>query len=682
MPASIFNKSLNGGGRGFTLRLTVNPVSQDIDNNTSNLDFSLILYKGTNAYSSGTKTWSINIGGHTYSGSISGYNFAGYSSLTLKSSTSVTIDHDADGEKLLSVSGTFNDGAYPTFGSGTASGSMTLATIPRATQPTVTPTSGETNSLFVIGHDAASGSFYHDIAYSIDGGAYTNIATNLDASYVATGWTPAHSLFPASTGGTATIRVITRSSSGGPIIGTKTVALPLTVPASVKPTISSVAWADDQTAAPDMPTLMGAAGRYVQGWSKLKPTVSAAVGTGASGSPTSQVTLNGQVTPSGTAFALPVALSGAVPFTAVATDARSRTSDTFSSTVAVTAYNFPSLPTPLVVRTSDAGGTTPSTTGTYLAITPAASVSSLNFSGEKNLLEYQIRIKTGVGAYTTVQAWTATGVVGTTWTAKKVYSGYSAASEHTVEVSIRDLFGKNGYNTASTVKTLTVLVPSESVLFDFNRGDGVGVGKYHANGVLDVGGDIYQSGNVVIDTSDVASDTVKGIVELATDAEAQTGSDTIRAITPANLTARTATTTRTGIVELATDAEAQTATDTTRAITPANHKAYHDGLDSGWITVSTFSNSFTAASTVQYRKIGERVYIRGELYKAAAPTTATTVFTLPSGYRPTDKVFISTIVTWLTMVSIDSNGVVQIQSNTARTSGQGYSLGGIGFFIP
>src|SRR5690606_18769201 len=66
-----------------------------------------------------------------------------------------------------------------------------------------------------------------------------------------------------------------------------------------------------------------------------------------------------------------------------------------------------------------------------------------------------------------------------------------------------------------------------------------------------------------------ASATVSGIVELATDAEAQAGTDTNRAITAANLASRTATETRTGIIELATEAEVTTGTDTARAVTPA-----------------------------------------------------------------------------------------------------------------
>lgn len=70
-----------------------------------------------------------------------------------------------------------------------------------------------------------------------------------------------------------------------------------------------------------------------------------------------------------------------------------------------------------------------------------------------------------------------------------------------------------------------------------------------------------------------ASETVAGVVELATNSEAQAGTDTTRVITPASLASVTATATRAGVIELATSAEAQTGTDTGRAITPATMKA-------------------------------------------------------------------------------------------------------------
>lgn len=63
-----------------------------------------------------------------------------------------------------------------------------------------------------------------------------------------------------------------------------------------------------------------------------------------------------------------------------------------------------------------------------------------------------------------------------------------------------------------------------------------------------------------------ASTTARGLVELATDAEAQTGTDTERAITAANLQAVTATTTRKGVSEFATSAEYRVGTDTARSL--------------------------------------------------------------------------------------------------------------------
>jgi len=81
------------------------------------------------------------------------------------------------------------------------------------------------------------------------------------------------------------------------------------------------------------------------------------------------------------------------------------------------------------------------------------------------------------------------------------------------------------------------------------------------------------AGNPTIAVS-AATDAASGIVELATNAETQTGTDTVRAVTPAGLSSRAASSTATGLVELATDAETITGTDTARALTPANLAAW------------------------------------------------------------------------------------------------------------
>lgn len=66
-----------------------------------------------------------------------------------------------------------------------------------------------------------------------------------------------------------------------------------------------------------------------------------------------------------------------------------------------------------------------------------------------------------------------------------------------------------------------------------------------------------------------ASTTVKGVAELATNAETQAGADSTRIVTPAGLSSRTATTGRTGIAELATQAETDGGSDNSRIVTPA-----------------------------------------------------------------------------------------------------------------
>jgi hypothetical protein len=65
-----------------------------------------------------------------------------------------------------------------------------------------------------------------------------------------------------------------------------------------------------------------------------------------------------------------------------------------------------------------------------------------------------------------------------------------------------------------------------------------------------------------------ATTEIRGQVELATDGETQTGTDTERAVTPSSLSSRTALEDRTGIAELATQGETDAETDDTRIVTP------------------------------------------------------------------------------------------------------------------
>ena len=97
-----------------------------------------------------------------------------------------------------------------------------------------------------------------------------------------------------------------------------------------------------------------------------------------------------------------------------------------------------------------------------------------------------------------------------------------------------------------------------------------------------------------------ASATVSGIVELATDAETITGTDTARAVTPANIQAKVAGATVKGIVELATDAETITGTDTARAVTPANIQAKVAGAAAkGIVELATTAETTTGTDAAR-----------------------------------------------------------------------------------
>lgn len=71
---------------------------------------------------------------------------------------------------------------------------------------------------------------------------------------------------------------------------------------------------------------------------------------------------------------------------------------------------------------------------------------------------------------------------------------------------------------------------------------------------------------------DQATETVLGLVEIATQTETNDGVSDTTAVTPAKLAGRTATESRTGIAEIATQAETNTGTDDTRIVTPLKLK--------------------------------------------------------------------------------------------------------------
>lgn len=155
-----------------------------------------------------------------------------------------------------------------------------------------------------------------------------------------------------------------------------------------------------------------------------------------------------------------------------------------------------------------------------------------------------------------------------------------------------------------------------------------------------------------------------------------------------------------GKVELATLTEVTTGTDSSRAVTPEGAKRAAEvhapvtsvngqtgaiviGNDSGW-TVPLLQNGFlnfnaTWYEAARYRKKNGVVYLEG-LVKAGA--TNTILFQLPSGFRPSKRIMLSTISYDATVYStaridITSGGDIYIVTDP----GEFTSLFGLSFLV-
>ena len=130
-----------------------------------------------------------------------------------------------------------------------------------------------------------------------------------------------------------------------------------------------------------------------------------------------------------------------------------------------------------------------------------------------------------------------------------------------------------------------------------------------------------------------ASTTVKGIAELATKQEAETGSDTTRIVVPKrvydilkHVNAQATTTTR-GTVEKADQTEGRAGTDNERYMTPLRHK---DALQNATSQATISANGTAVVSVLTNIQIGNLLFMRiGNGGNATIPRT--TVYTLGGG---------------------------------------------------
>ena len=360
--------------------------TSSIDENKSVVTASIYVRR-TSGYTTG-KLWNgyVNIGGnnHTYSQIYTGTSTTVRQDWVLVQTFSDTILHNADGTKAINISGqvTGPSGTGLEGKSSWGDSNVTLDTIPRASQPTLSSSSVTMGNSVTITTNRVSNSFTHTISYSF-GSATGTIATNVGDS---TSWTPPITLanqIPNSASGSCTI--ICQTYNGTTLIGTKQVTLTLNVPSSVVPSVSIGTLTEANT------TMQGLNwGVFVQNKSQLNIPITA---TGIYGSSISSIvtTINGLSFTGSPVTTSTLITSGTNTISTTVTDTRGRTATT-TKTYTVVAYSNPQITTATAVRSLSDG--TESDEGTYLkysfvgSISPASNHNAHNFKIGYKLKSY------------------------------------------------------------------------------------------------------------------------------------------------------------------------------------------------------------------------------------------------------------------------------------------------------
>ncbi|MCU1441143.1 MAG: pilus assembly protein [Rhodoglobus sp.] len=527
----------------YRLEWTVDQISQNIGANQSTVSYSeQIRQLSGSGYASGDPgDWAINIDGQPNNGSIAGYDFTVIDVLPLTSGTTV-INHNADGTKTISVSASFSESPGG-IGSGTASGSFALTTIPRASTATfeissVPQSSVDAGTALTLDMNRASSGFTHTLSYDFGPAsnptALTNQTSGLGASSgvgASTTFTPPLALLnsiPNNLSGVLTLR--TTTYSGATLIGTTTSTLAITVPtgSSYEPDFGTITNSEGTAG------VAAAIGAYVQSISKLALAITSATAPYGATVVSSTVTVGGVLVLSGAGavsgtMPAPIVGSGTVAVVGTVTDSRNRT---HSETVNVTVLPY-SQPVIIAaqVRRALSGGTVDDD-GTYIRADINAAVQSLTVAAvQKN--QITTKISTRLRGTSTWTLKTTIGPTGTviTYNSHAEVGTYPVNQAHEVLIEVLDKLGV-------AAAPLVLTVGTSGIPFHLGgptEGAGFGMYSQHGPGTVDAFDQMYQNNGEPVQSAVAATTSAMGPVELATVAESAAMADITRAATPGGL---------------------------------------------------------------------------------------------------------------------------------------------------
>lgn len=485
------SQSINIHGGAHTLIVEWS-ASQNIGGNYSTVTANLYI-KGNYSYStiysgSVAKSVALVINGNRKNGSaridING------TEKRLLLSHSVNVGHNADGTKTFRLEGMLN--SQITW-SGTYYGSeqwtrqdWSLNAIPRASTFNQSSTTFNMDSEGTIYINPASTSFNHKL-YMYFGNKKVLLRDNAPVNQnfnVRFNASDFGDQIPNATSGVGVL--LLETYNGGNLVGSNQRTTYLNLPSNYVPSQPSVTVSDESS----VPAKLGVsktAGIYVKGMSLLRFNSSAS---GVLGSTiiNYKVQIGNQTFATGSST-IDADLSkfdvgtGSLNAVVTVTDSRGRTN---SRTVSLNIQNYsaPTINNFSAVRQNNSD---------VVIITKPVSVSSI-LNGSTNINSYTVKTEYKL---TTATSWTVNRTENNS-SATLNLSGFNVANSYDIRVTLADKLNQT---------VVQASISTAKVLLDLNRDIGIGIGKMHERGALDVGGDMYVSGiirqnnNQVIDTS-------------------------------------------------------------------------------------------------------------------------------------------------------------------------------------
>lgn len=445
-------------------------ATQNVTANTSTITATAYVRSNNSAYSTSTN-WTSIINGTTVK--TFQYHVQASAGWVNFGSKTWTVNHNADGTCTTSISGSFSgtyNGSY-VLRSGSVSGNITLNTIPRASSFSLNRTSGTIGTdNFIVTINRASSSFTHTVIYKFGSGTYTKANKTTATTVTVDVGIGDCSQIPNATSGTGTITVDTYN--GSTKIGSASKTITLNVPSSVVPSIGSVTATGNN--------LLGSV--YVAGKSTVTAKINSAGGS--QGSTIKSYHLSGAGLNSASSSATSGNLSaGTHTITGKVTDSRGRTASK-STNITVHSYTGPTM-SASVYRCNASGQAVEG--GTYMRANITVNVDNVG-NANVNAKQYKIEWKQSQNSsWSTYLDWTNLSSYSASWI-HDLGGNWANTTSYDVRISVKDSYGT--VSATRTIGTIACVLNVEEA--------GVGVGKIHERGALDVGGYIYTNGRVVV----------------------------------------------------------------------------------------------------------------------------------------------------------------------------------------